>query len=85
MSNTKTTVTIPIFGLLGILFVGLKLTNHIDWSWFWVTLPLWGGLGLVLGLFALVLVFAVFIKTAEHIRRAFRRRKLDKKRQQRGF
>ena len=27
--------------LLGILFVGLKLTNFIGWSWWWVTLPFW--------------------------------------------
>lgn len=26
--------------LLTTLFVGLKLTNHIDWSWFWVVSPL---------------------------------------------
>jgi hypothetical protein len=25
--------------LLTTLFVGLKLTNHIDWSWFWVISP----------------------------------------------
>lgn len=27
--------------LLGILFVGLKLTGHIGWSWWWVTAPFW--------------------------------------------
>ena len=25
--------------LLGLLFVGLKLTGHIDWNWFLVVLP----------------------------------------------
>ncbi|WP_419900666.1 hypothetical protein [Roseomonas sp. USHLN139] len=34
----------PIIPLLGLLFVGLKLTGHIDWSWWLVTLPFWGGL-----------------------------------------
>ena len=24
---------------LGLLFVGLKLTGHIDWAWIWVVLP----------------------------------------------
>jgi len=24
---------------LTLLFIGLKLTGHIDWSWFWVLLP----------------------------------------------
>jgi hypothetical protein len=32
-----------IIGLLGVLFVCLKLTNQIDWSWVWVTAPFWFG------------------------------------------
>ena len=32
---------IGFFGLLGVLFIGLKLTNYIDWSWWWVLAPLW--------------------------------------------
>lgn len=28
-----------MLNLLTILFVGLKLTGHIDWSWFFVILP----------------------------------------------
>jgi len=39
-------------GLLTILFVALKLTGYIDWSWWWVTSPLWIG-------FAVVMVFIV--------------------------
>ncbi len=34
--------------LLTILFVGLKLTGHIDWSWWWVLSPMWGTILLVL-------------------------------------
>lgn len=26
---------------LALLFIGLKLTSHIDWSWWWVLSPLW--------------------------------------------
>jgi hypothetical protein len=43
-------------GLLFLLFLGLKLTNQIDWSWWWVTAPLWGPIALVLG-FALIVIF----------------------------
>lgn len=25
---------------LTLLFIGLKLTDHIDWSWFWVLSPM---------------------------------------------
>lgn len=37
---------IGFLGLLAILFIALKLTNVITWSWWLVTLPLWGGLAL---------------------------------------
>lgn len=33
--------------LLALLFIGLKLTDHIDWSWWWVLSPLWG-LGMII-------------------------------------
>lgn len=28
-------------GLLGLLFIGLKLGGIITWSWWWVLAPLW--------------------------------------------
>lgn len=37
---------IGLLGALGLMFVGLKLTGYIDWSWWWVTLPFWGGLAI---------------------------------------
>lgn len=39
---------IGFFGLLTILFVGLKLANVIDWSWRLVLLPLYGPVSLLL-------------------------------------
>jgi hypothetical protein len=27
--------------ILFLIFLVLKLTNYIDWSWWWVTAPLW--------------------------------------------
>lgn len=27
--------------LLFLVFMILKLTHHVDWSWWWVTSPLW--------------------------------------------
>ena len=47
---------IGFFGLLGIVFITLKLTGVIDWSWWWVTAPRWGGAAGVS--FILVLVLA---------------------------
>lgn len=39
-----------ICSVLGLIFVTLKLTGAIAWSWLWVLLPFWGpiALGLVL-------------------------------------
>ena len=30
-----------ILGILGVVFVILKLTGSITWSWLWVLLPFW--------------------------------------------
>lgn len=50
---------IGVWGLLGVLFVALKLTGFIDWSWWWVTAPFWGGFALVLIVFAVWFVVAL--------------------------
>ena len=39
--NNKNTGGIGFCGLLTILFVGLKLTGYISWSWWWVLSPMW--------------------------------------------
>lgn len=31
----------PILGILGLIFITLKLTGHITWSWLWVLSPFW--------------------------------------------
>ena len=31
------------FPILGLIFITLKLTGHITWSWWLVLLPLYGG------------------------------------------
>lgn len=48
MSNEKSSSGISLIGLLGVAFVVLKLCKVIDWSWWWVTLPFWGGIAIVL-------------------------------------
>ena len=37
--------------LLTILFVGLKLTGYIDWSWWLVVMPTLIHVGIVIGIF----------------------------------
>lgn len=54
-SGNSSSGGIGVIGLLGVMFVGLKLGGVIDWSWWLVTLPFWGGLALVL---LLILIYA---------------------------
>lgn len=48
--------TISFGGVLFLVFLVLKLCHVIDWSWWWITAPLWGGALLgVIGILALIL------------------------------
>ena len=40
--------------LLTIVFIVLKLTNVIDWSWLWVLAPFWIPWAIVLGVLAVI-------------------------------
>ena len=55
----KKNITIEILpsflSLLTLLFVALKLTGYITWSWFWVLSPIW----MPLYLFVLLLLFVL--------------------------
>jgi hypothetical protein len=60
MSNEKTrSGGIGFFGAMFLLFLGLKLTNVIDWSWWWVTSPLWLPTALILGVFGIIFLIAL--------------------------
>ncbi|MHB8172732.1 MAG: hypothetical protein ACYDG6_14580 [Thermincolia bacterium] len=60
MSKTTTSTSngIGFTGLLTILFIGLKLTGIINWSWWWVLSPLWIPATVII---VLLLVVAVFL------------------------
>jgi hypothetical protein len=38
-NNNSSSTGIDFFGSLTLLFIGLKLGNVINWSWFWVLSP----------------------------------------------
>ena len=44
--------------ILALIFIVLKLTDYITWSWLWVLSPLWIPVAFILGLF--VVVFVVY-------------------------
>jgi hypothetical protein len=52
---------IGVLGTLFLVFLVLKLTGNIDWSWWWVTSPLWIPFALFL---SLVVVISFFVFTA---------------------
>jgi hypothetical protein len=58
--HTTSLIGLGFFDTLAIVFIVLKLTNYIDWSWWWVLSPLWGpfaafaGIVLVVGLVAFI-------------------------------
>jgi hypothetical protein len=45
---------------LFLIFLVLKLTNLIDWSWWWVTSPLWIGFAILLIVLIGVLIIKLF-------------------------
>lgn len=49
------------FGLMGLMFIGLKLGGVIEWSWWYVTLPLWWWAPVVV--FLLLIVWVLKVKT----------------------
>lgn len=63
MSNQKNvTVQFPIFGFLGLIFITLKLTGHITWSWLWVLSPFWIPIAVALLVVLIVFIVALFSK-----------------------
>ena len=56
MANENTSNGIGFGTVLFLIFMTLKLTGDIDWSWWWVTSPLWIPIAAVLVLIAIVLV-----------------------------
>lgn len=61
MSNSKNfTVQFPILGLLGLIFITLKLTGYIAWSWLWVLSPFWIPLAIAAVIFLVVFIVAMF-------------------------
>lgn len=59
--SNNTSNGISFAGLLTILFIGLKLTNYINWSWWWVLSPIWISFSIFLIL--LIIIGVVFLIT----------------------
>ena len=63
MASQKVEVTggIGFFQLLTVVFIVLKLTGYISWSWTWVLSPLWIPLSFALAAFVVLCVVAILV------------------------
>lgn len=50
---------ISVLGLLGVVFVILKLLEVINWSWWLVTLPFWGPVAAILLIWVILVINAL--------------------------
>ena len=61
MSSTTTSssgVSLGFLEFLTLIFITLKLTGYIDWSWWWVLAPLWIQIGIFLFAFMVIVIYA---------------------------
>lgn len=72
--SSTTTGGIGFTGLLGIVFIVLKLTGVINWSWVWVLCPFWIGIVLC-AVIVLVILGYTIARDRKNRKRMERRRK----------
>lgn len=58
-NNNNNNAGIGFCGALAIVFIVLKLTGYITWSWLWVLSPIW--IPLIVVLLITVALFIVFL------------------------
>jgi hypothetical protein len=56
--STNVSVNFPFLGILTLIFITLKLTGFIAWSWLWVLSPLWIPVAIVL---LIAIIFGIFV------------------------
>ena len=57
-NNNNSSSGLGLGVILFLIFMVLKLTGYITWSWWYVTLPLWGPISLVLVIMGIVALVA---------------------------
>ncbi len=62
MAQQQSSQGLGFSGALFLVFLVLKLTETISWSWWWVTAPLWGPLILVAVFLLCALPFIIWSK-----------------------
>lgn len=55
-NNVTNTGGSGFLGLLTLIFITLKLTGYITWSWWWVLAPMWIPLAIILPIFIIAVL-----------------------------
>lgn len=58
-NKTNNSGGVGFCGLLTIVFIALKLTNYINWSWLWILSPTWIPILLGVIIIAIVTLFKI--------------------------
>lgn len=57
--SSSSSTGIGFTGLLTIVFIVLKLTGYIAWSWWWVLSPIWISVVLVVVIFIVLILLSI--------------------------
>lgn len=69
---------IGLGGAVFIVFLVLKLIHKIDWSWWWVTSPIWGALALTV--FMIIVGFSAVGASQRRSRKRMQKRMASSRR-----
>jgi len=78
-NNNAYSSGLSLSSVLGIVFIVLKLTGLINWSWVWVLSPFWIPVGivaaflLIFGVVALAAVVLAGLETKKRLKKEMRR------------
>ncbi len=68
-TTTTATNSFPFLSILTLIFITLKLTGYITWSWWWVLSPLWIPLAIILGIVLIILIIALVTSAPIKVRK----------------
>ena len=60
-NNINTSSGVTFTSILFLRFLALTLTHVIDWSWWWITAPIWGPFAIVVVVLIIIAVIAVLL------------------------
>ena len=60
--NSTNTNGVSFLELITLLFIGLKLTGYITWSWIWILSPLWVPISITLLLLSAIILLVALGK-----------------------